>query len=162
MKQGVGMAFVGVAEVEHISEAPKCAGSLQPQVDTLQLDGAPRGLAGRHRCNHGCFSYHNPMVAAVTVAPLDSGIWLVIIHNVPAVVSLLLFIFFMSVLMGSWGRVVRLNLKMGNFKTIPWRWELCWKSRVSHISQQQSKTGGTAPGLWDRKSSRRQEKSDGA
>jgi hypothetical protein len=44
-------------------------------------------------------------MAAATITPLDSGICLVIILNVPAVVSLLLFIFFfMSILMGSWGR----------------------------------------------------------
>lgn len=77
---------------------------MQPQVDMLQLHGGP-GLAGRHPHSRGCFSYHNLTVAAVTVAPLDGGIWLVIICNVPAVVSLLLFIFFMSILMGSWGRV---------------------------------------------------------
>lgn len=46
------------------------------------------------------------MVAAATICPLDSGMCLIIIHNVPAVVHLLLFIFFfMGILMGSWGRV---------------------------------------------------------
>lgn len=56
---------------------------------------------------------------------------------------------------------MRLSLKTGHFKTIPWRWKQCWKSRVSHISQQQKRTGGSVPGLRDLKSSPRQEKNDG-
>lgn len=140
-KQRAGMAFTGgVVEVEHISEGLQMSGISAVPVDTLALDGAP-GLAGRHRYGHGCFSYHNPMVAAVTITPLNSGILLVSIPNVPAVVSLLLFIFFMHILMGSWRGCVRLSLKTGHFKTIPWRWKQCWKSRVSHISQQQGGTG---------------------
>lgn len=67
-------------------KASKCVGSVQPRVDTLTLDGAP-GLAGRHLSGHGCFPYHNPMVAAVTITPLDSGILLVSIPNVLAVVT---------------------------------------------------------------------------
>lgn len=159
-KQRAGMAFIGgVVEGEHISEGLQISGISAAPVDTLTLDGAP-GLAGRHRSGHGCSSYHSPMMAAVTITSLDSGILLVSIPNVPAVVSLLLFIFFLYILMGNWGRVREPESEDGHFKAIPWRWKLCWKSRVSHISQQQRGTWDTAPGLQDLKSSRRQEKND--
>lgn len=114
-KQRAGMAFTGsVVEVEHISEGLQMSGISAVPVDMLALDGAP-GLTGRHRYGHGCFSYHNPMVAAVTITPLDSGILLVSIPNVPAVVSLLLFIFFMCILTGSWGRVREAESEDGSF-----------------------------------------------
>lgn len=46
----------------------------------------------------------------------DSDIWLLITHNVLAVVNFLLFIFFMSVLMGRWGRVRQAESGDGNLK----------------------------------------------
>lgn len=114
-KQRAGMAFIGgVVEVEHISEGLQMRRISTVPLDTLALDGAP-GLARRHRYGHGCFSYHNPMVAAVTVTPLDSGILLVSIANVPAVGSLLLFVLFMRILTGSWGRVREAESEDGSF-----------------------------------------------
>lgn len=98
-------------------------------------------------------------MAAATITPLDSGICLVIILNVPAVVSLLLFIFFFyEYFNGKLGEggCVSLNLKIGNIKTIPWRCKLCWKNRTSHISLEQSDPGANASGLQNRKSSQRQ------
>lgn len=114
-KQRAGMAFIGgVVEVEHISEGLQMRRISTVPLDTLALDGAP-GLARRHRYGHGCFSCHNPMVAAVTVTPLDSGILLVSIANVPAVGSLILFVFFMRILTGSWGRVREAESEDGSF-----------------------------------------------
>lgn len=46
----------------------------------------------------------------------DPGIWLLITHNVPAVVEFLLFISFMSILMGRWGRVHQADSGDGNMK----------------------------------------------
>lgn len=41
----------------------------------------------------GFLSYYNPTDTAVMITPLAAGIWLVIIHNVSAVMNFLLFIF---------------------------------------------------------------------
>jgi hypothetical protein len=59
----------------------------------LQVDTTP-GLTARHQPEPHCFSYSDHVVAAAETAPLDSSVWLVIIHNASAV-----FIFFMSSLM---------------------------------------------------------------
>lgn len=92
--------------------AEACHRGLQPRTRPPQRDAEPPARFGPR-----LWLLFEPRARGrwAAVAP-GSGLWLLITHNVPTAVNSLLSIFFMSILMGRWGRVIRLNLQ-----TVIWR-----------------------------------------
>lgn len=106
------MASSSPADPKPVSRCPQSAMPL-PQLDPVP-QAWPWGV-GESAAATAAF-LTTPLLMRGRERSRDPGIWLLITHNVPAVVNFLLFIFFMSILMGRWGRVHQADAGDGNMK----------------------------------------------